>query len=239
MQDSYQLSQDFVAHYKDLQPIPVVPDNETPSYNWIMHQSRLPWLEIQGLNLPYADMLVEAQALRDRFVLHRDNCGRGWRSLCVHGTSAEQTDAPSAYGLPEAETVFDWTDIQDQCPVTVYTFKNLFNYNSYMRVRFMLVEPGGYIIPHVDANNYAFGAVNISLNNPSGCRLVTELGTVPFSSTGSAIFLNTSYQHTVWNNSNEDRIHMIVHGTPDNQFWDKIVVDSFIQSPFNNKSKIF
>ena len=239
MQDSYQLSQDFVARYKDLQPIPVVPDNETPSYNWVMYQSRLPWLEVQGLNLPYAEMLAEAQALRDRFVLHREGCGRGWRSLCVHGTSTEQTDAPSAYGLPETETVFDWTDIQDQCPVTVYTFKNLFNYNSYMRVRFMLVEPGGYITPHVDADNYTLGAVNIRLNNPDGCCLVTEAGTVPFRNSGSAMFLNTSYCHTVWNNSNEDRIHMIVHGTPDNQFWDKIVVDSFIQSPFNNKLKIF
>lgn len=235
MQDSYQLTQDFVARYKDLQPTPVVPDNETPSYNWIMHQSRLPWLEIQGLNLPYADMLSEAQALRDRFVVHREGCGRGWRSLCVHGTSAEQTDAPSAYGLTEKDTAYAWTDIQNRSPITVNAFKNLFHYTQYLRVRFMLVVPGGYITPHVDANNFTFGAVNISLNNPEGCSLVTERGTVPFRSTGSAMFLNTSYQHVVWNNSNADRMHMIVHGTPDNQFWNKIVVDSFIQSPFSKK----
>jgi Aspartyl/Asparaginyl beta-hydroxylase len=236
MPDSYQLSQDFVARYKDLQPAPVVPDNGIPSHNWVMCQSRLPWLEIKGLDLPYNEMLAEAQALRDRFVVHRDNCGRGWRSLCVHGTSAEHTDAPSAYGLTEEQTVYRWTDIQDRCPVTVNTFKNLFHYTQYLRVRFMLVEPGGYITPHVDADNFKFGAINISLNNPDGCCLVTELGTVPFRDSGSAMFLNTSYQHAVWNNSNTDRIHMIVHGTPDHQFWNKIVVDSFTQSPFNSKS---
>jgi hypothetical protein len=233
MQDPYQLSQEFVSRYKDIQPTKIFPLNEPLSYNWVMYQSRLPWLEIKGLNLPYAEMLAEAKALRHRFVVHRDNCGQGWRSLCVHGTSAEQTDAPSAYGLTEEETVFDWTDIQHQCPVTVHTFKNLFNYNSYMRVRFMLLEPGGYITPHVDAHNHVFGAVNISLNNPEGCSLVTECGTVPFRSTGSAMFLNTSYQHTVWNNSNEDRIHMIIHGSPDSRFWNDIVVNSYKQSPFS------
>ena len=233
MQDTYQLSQDFVNQHKDLQPTRFAPPTDPPDYNWVMFQSRLPWLEIQGLPLPYAEMLAEAQGLRDRFVTHREGCGRGWQSLCVHGTSAEQTDAPSAYGLTEDETVYDWTDIQDRCPVTVDAFKNLFHYTHYMRVRFMLVEPGGYITPHVDATNHVFGAVNISLNNPEGCRLVTERGTVPFRSSGSAMFLNTSYQHTVWNNSDQDRIHMIVHGTADNRYWEKIVVDSFAQSPFN------
>jgi aspartyl/asparaginyl beta-hydroxylase (cupin superfamily) len=97
----------------------------------------------------------------------------------------------------------------------------------------MLLEPGGYITPHVDAHNHVFGAVNISLNNPEGCRLVTECGTVPFRSSGSAMFLNTSYQHAVWNDSNEDRIHMIVHGAADRSYWHKLVVDSFNQSPFS------
>jgi hypothetical protein len=235
MQDTYQLLQDFVNQHKNLQPTSFVSPNGEPNYNWIMCRSRLPWLEIKGLDLPYAEMLAEARSLRHRFVVHRKGCGRGWLSLCVHGTSAEQTDAPSVYGLTDEETVYDWTDIQDQCPVTVDAFKNLFHYVHYMRVRFMLVEPGGYITPHVDANNYVFGAVNISLNNPEGCSLVTECGTVPFRSTGSAMFLNTSYQHTVWNNSNEDRIHMIVHGTPDSRFWNNIVINSYKQSPFNKK----
>jgi hypothetical protein len=233
--EQYQLTQDFVHQYKDLQPTTFAPLNNELSYNWVMFQSRLPWLEIKGLVLPYADMLAEAQELRDRFVIHRNNCGRGWRSLCIHGTSAEQTDAPSAYGLTEKDTVYAWTDIQDRCPITVNAFKNLFHYTQYLRVRFMLVEPGGYITPHVDADNFTFGAVNISLNNPEGCSLVTERGTVPFRSTGSAMFLNTSYQHVVWNNSKEDRIHMIVHGTPDNRYWNNLVIDSYKQSPFSEK----
>ena len=235
MQDPYQLTQEFVNQYKNMAPTPVAPPNGMLSYNWISFQSRLPWLEIQGLNLPYSEMLTEAQALRDQFVIHRQNCGQGWRSLCVHGTGTTHTDAPSVYGLTDEETVYNWTDIQHQCPITVNTFKNLFHYTRYMRVRFMLVEPGGYITPHVDANNFVFGGVNISLNNPSNCHLVTELGAVPFRASGSAMLLNTSYRHAVWNNSNTDRIHMIIHGLPDLKFWNKIVVDSFVQSPFNKQ----
>ena len=192
-----------------------------------MYQSKLPWLEIQDLDLPYRDMLAEAQRLRHRFVQHRQGCGQGWLSLCIHGTSAEHTDAPSAYGLADHEVVYDWTDIQNLCPVTVDVFKNKFFYTKYLRIRYMLVEPGGYITPHTDGNHFCLGAVNMSLNNPSGCRLVTEQGTVPFKDSGTAVLFNTSYQHAVWNDSHTDRIHMIVHGSPNPEFWQKKVTDSF------------
>ena len=232
-------TQNFVNQYRDIEP----PVFEAPAglpeqqyAQWVMFQSRMPYLEIQGLNLPYQEMYHEALALQDRFVDHREGCGRGWRSLCVHGTSAEQTDAPSAYGIQDSPDIYHWTDVQDRCPVTVNAFKNLFHYTHYMRVRYMWLEPNGFIEPHVDAQNFVFGAVNISLNNPEGCVLTTELGTVPYKDSGSAFFLNTSYRHAVWNNSDKPRIHMIVHGSQDQRFWNPLVIRSYEQSRFYSKS---
>lgn len=238
-EQQYLNTQEFVNKHKDVEPPMFVAPTGLPEQQyaqWIMYQSRMPYLEIQGLNLPYAEMYQEALNLQDRFVVHREGCGRGWKSLCVHGTSAEQTDAPSAYGIEDRPDIYNWTDIQDRCPATVNAFKNLFHYTHYMRIRFMMLEPGGFIEPHVDASNFVFGAVNISLNNPDQCWLATDLGIVPYRNEGSAFFLNTSYHHAVWNNSDIPRIHMIVHGTPDQRFWNSIVVRSYKQSRFCNNS---
>ena len=92
-------------------------------------------------------------------------------------------------------------------------FKNVFPMKTYYRLRFMLLKPGGYVEPHSDSQttNPSF-AINISLNNPDGCFLVTEKGTVPFDDKGSVFLFNNYYKHSVVNNSNEDRFHIILHG---------------------------
>lgn len=178
-----------------------------------MTQSRLPWLKVQGITVPYKEMLLEAKNLRHRFINHRFNNGTGWYSLCIHGISSEQTDSASNYGYTDDTAPYQWTDISSLCPITTDFFKNNFHYDSYLRIRFMLLEPGGYIEPHHDSSDYRLGAINISLNNPKNCRLVNELGTVPHSN-GSIILFNTSYQHAALNDSDEDRYHIIVHGMP-------------------------
>jgi len=198
--------------------------------DWILKHSQAPWLEILGINAPYAEMYREAQALRDMFVFHRgEEAGmQGWRSLAVHGISATKTNVPQTYGLDPDQVKYDWTEIQDQCPVTVKFFKEVFPYNQYQRLRYMLVEPGGYIAPHSDnVSNMPGAAVNISLNNPKGCRLTTVHGTVPFRNSGSVFLFNNHYRHAVHNNSDTDRFHMIVHGAWRNPEWNHLVVNSY------------
>ena len=175
-------------------------------------------------------MLAEAQALQDMFVFHRgEEAGtRGWRSLAIHGISATKTNVPETYGLDPEQVKYDWTEIQDRCPITVNFFKQVFPYKQYQRLRYMLVEPGGYIAPHSDnVNNTPGAAVNISLNNPTGCRLTNIYGSVPFRDTGSVFLFNNHYQHAVYNNSDTDRYHMIVHGTWRNPEWNHLVVSSY------------
>jgi hypothetical protein len=185
--------------------------------NILFNDLRIPYvsLDIPG---PWKEMLSEAQALDHLFVDHRDTEGsNGWSSLCVHGLGAQKTDSPDNY--PEYNDIrfedlpWDWTEIADQCPVTVDYFKNIFPYESYYRLRFMRLAPGGYIVPHHDGSSHKLTVCNISLNNPVGCEMILEnIGIVPFKDSGGAVAFNNSYNHIVWNQSNIARYHIIVHG---------------------------
>ncbi len=224
---------EFLDQYNDKNTFELLPLPDGDVHfqaDWILKHSQAPWLEIVGIDAPYVEMYREAQALRDMFVFHRgeESGMQGWRSLAVHGIGATLTNVPQTYGLNPDQVKYDWTEIQDQCPVTVKFFKEVFPYNQYQRLRYMLVEPGGYIAPHSDnVSNMPGAAVNISLNNPEGCRLTTVHGTVPFRNSGSVFLFNNHYRHAVHNNSDTDRFHMIVHGQWRSPEWDHLVVNSY------------
>lgn len=198
---------------------------------WIFRECTAPWLKV-AFDAPFAEMLQEARSLRDQFVPHRENDSQGWRSLCIHGISPIHTDCWQSYGYSsEAQVVYNWTDIAPFAPVTVNFFQNTFPYLNYQRLRFMLVEPGGYIMPHRDATeNHLTTAVNISLNNPDGCQLVSELGTVPYSDLGSIFLFNNYYRHAVFNDSDQDRYHIIVHGQWNAPVWTKLIFESYLRA---------
>jgi hypothetical protein len=211
---------------------PEVPqlENEWKRAEWIFRESHLPYLEMD-ISMPYAEILAEARAVRHRFVTHREGDGEGWMSLCIHGMSAEQTDAPNMYGYTHDTAPYTWTDIADLCPVTTDYFKNQFPFQFYHRLRFMLLRPGGYIVQHSDNRTSNLGAAtNISLNNPVGCKFVTERGLIPFRDTGSVMMFNNHYQHVVFNDSDEERIHIIVHGAWDGRRWNPIINRSYEQA---------
>ena len=222
----------FVEHNepKTYTEYPPVPDDITETWqraDWIFKHSHAPWLKLL-IDAPFKEMLAEARALRHRFVRHREGDGEGWMSLCVHGISAEMTDSHQAYGIDAADAVYDWTDIADQCPVTVDYFRNHFPYRKYQRLRFMMMEPGGYIMPHSDNKNSNVGAaVNFSLNHPDQCRMVTEKGVLPFEDSGSIFLFNNHYNHCVIHDGIEERYHMIVHGEWDPARWNEIVCRSY------------
>ena len=223
----------FIAeHQHRIIEYPEVPqlENEWKRAEWIFRESHLPYLEMD-ISMPYAEILAEARAVRHRFVTHREGDGEGWMSLCIHGMSAEQTDAPNMYGYTHDTAPYTWTDIADLCPVTTDYFKNQFPFQFYHRLRFMLLRPGGYIVQHSDNRTSNLGAAtNISLNNPVGCKFVTERGLIPFRDTGSVMMFNNHYQHVVFNDSDEERIHIIVHGAWDGRRWNPIINRSYEQA---------
>lgn len=190
---------------------------ETNIYDWLCKHTNIPYLKID-LDIPYKEIYNEALAIQDQFVVHRESEGDGtWKSLCIHGIDSHYTNDWKYYDEfkdgPEPE--YKWTSVSEQCPVTTKFFKEVFPYKNYQRLRFMWVEPGGYILPHQDLQERHFAPVNVSIYNPEGCEFrYKNWGSVPFTN-GSAFLVDVGQVHSVWNRSNEPRLHIIAHGSKD------------------------
>ena len=224
---------DFFNKHKSCQYTFKKIPTEVSSFSWITKDNKTPYLPLL-VDGPWQEILTEARNVNHLFVPHRnDGHSSGWSSLCLHGLGMQITDAPGAYpeyrDIPYDELPWKWTELADLCPITTEYFQKIFPYKNYQRLRFMKLDAGGYITPHNDGNTFTLSAVNISLNNPIGCNMVLqEIGIVPFNPNGGVMAFNTSYEHSVWNNSNEDRYHMIVHGLW-NHKWNKIILESYNQ----------
>lgn len=202
-------------------------------FNWIRHDSNCPSLPLD-IPIPYDTMAKEAEALLDMFVKHRGYDHKGWKSLTIHGQGIDKTSPSESYikeGLWTEDTAppMDWTTIAKDCPVTVDWLKHTFPFNDYGRVRYMLLEPGGYILPHIDCDSRSpLQAYNIALSNPPGIEFGQEdAGTIPWKE-GDVRGIDTGRGHGVINNGTENRIHMIIHGKSDDTF-DSIVCRSYDQ----------
>ena len=182
---------------------------------WIVMESGWPYFHLSSLdNQPWKEMYKEAEALSDKFYTHRASYGEGWKSLTLHGLD-EDTQSLDTYG-DRTDTLkqLDWTWVADKCPVTKKFLTDVWPAEFLNRVRFMLLEPGGYILPHQDRQDHEkrLSVCNISLNNPDDCDFVLkDKGRVPFKDEGSAFLMDISNVHSVWNRSNKPRIHMIIH----------------------------
>ena len=188
------------------------------TFNWVVKESKLPWLPLD-IELPYEDMLKEAASIKHLFVEHRDGDVRGgyshkgWKSLCIHGIDEDKTNHYTSYGYKNnEETPYIWTTIADKCPITTSWLKNKFPMETYYRVRFMLLEPEGFILPHKDSDTNQLSPINIALNHPDGCIFKMEKhGIVPMKP-GVVMLLDVGNTHAYINKSKEDRIHIIIHG---------------------------
>lgn len=165
--------------------------------------------------VPHEQMLKEAQALKLRFTEHRDDEGKHskWKSLALYGLGESLHENWNEYGYTsavEAAKDFKWTPAADECPTIMHFLRNTFPCKRYGRVRLMLVEAGGWIAPHNDTKHRLLENINISLSNPQGCIWNWGDGESVFMEPGGAYAMNISYEHSIVNNSTEDRYHLIV-----------------------------
>lgn len=190
------------------------PDHFDPK--WLVTESQWPCFKLSLFdNQPWKQMHAEAEALMPYFYTHRDDYGHGWQSLTIHGLDAD-TQSLNQYGNNRRQTLdqLDWTWVADKCPITKKFLSEVWPAEYLNRVRFMLLQPGGYILPHQDrpSDQKRLSVCNISLNNPKGCDFYFENhGRVPFDDNGSAFLMDISNKHAVINTSDQPRIHMIIH----------------------------
>jgi hypothetical protein len=173
-------------------------------------------------------MLLEAQALKNRFTSHRggENVHRGWKSLALYGLAEnrhENWDDEGYTSAEEAAKDFVWTEAAKECPVTMNFLLNIFPCKQYGRVRLMLIEAGGFISPHSDTKHRLLENINIPLSNPKECIWQWGDGEELFMEPGVPYAMNISYQHAVYNRSTEDRFHLIVARHDSTDEWRKLI----------------
>ena len=199
--------------------------NFRPDSEWITRKSGLPYL-VLDTDAPYESIYQEWLAVSDLAVKHRAEESiskkffyghNGWHSLVIYGKHATATS--------DKEKPFVWTEVADRCPVTKQWLDETFIIDETTnRIRFMLLEPGGYILPHVDRDTKGFGETNIAITHPDGCVFrFTNYGNVPFEQ-GKACLVDISNQHMVYNNSNQPRLHIIAHAALRNK---KLIEESY------------
>ena len=82
------------------------------------------------------------------------------------------------------------------------------------------------IFPHKDTDINMLAPINIALNHPKDCIFKMEKhGVVPMSP-GTVMLLDVGNTHAYINKSNIDRIHIIIHGKPTEEY-KNLVVRSF------------
>lgn len=208
--------------------LPKLPNGITTDYeisDWLLNKSDFSWLELD-INIDITAWKEEALLAADYFVPHREEDSYGWNSCCIHGINIESTGAWTRYGFHDESLVpYKWTELSD-LTLNIKNFWQQFPYDSYRRIRFMEVKPGGYINPHSDApgrlpgeNNFnalEFGVpVNVAIIHPKECFMSLDgLGCVPFKE-GKAFIVNIRNYHSVINFSDTPRIHLIAHGKID------------------------
>lgn len=198
------------------------------TFDWIKKESGLPWIPLK-IGLPYEEMLEEAKSIKERFVSHRsgDSRGgythRGWKSLCIHGIDEYKTNHYTSYGFDSNEDApYQWTKAAELCPITTNWLINTFPMKKYFRVRFMLLEPNGFIAPHKDTDVNVLSPINVALNHPTGCIFkMKDHGVVPMKP-GTVMLLDVGNIHAYINKSDEDRYHIIIHGMENDEYKDLV-----------------
>jgi len=204
---------------------------EGPSNPYSLSPSNLEQIRVSypgsflALNIDFQDSFFvrEAYGVYPYSVNHRSSyLSQGWKSLCLHGLSAEKTQSYQTYGYnTQDEAPYQWTEMSQLAPQTTQFLKEKIPMKKWYRVRWMFLEPGGYILPHKDydpsrdRHSPRMNAINIAITHPEGCLFVVENeGEIPFKP-GKAFYFKGAQSHALINHSKELRIHMIIHGVPD------------------------
>jgi hypothetical protein len=177
-------------------------------------QKDIGWIELD-LDIDLFAWKQEAEIAREFMVGHRkDENHKGWRSCAIHGQGVTKTAFSE-------NAVFDWTELSDLTP-TITSFWKQFPSERFGRIRFMELEPSGWVGEHNDApggfsnteiklmDDPFIVPINIAITHPQGCTMHIGGKRVPWAE-GKSFIVNITKNHSVQNNSNIPRIHLIAH----------------------------
>lgn len=174
------------------------------------------WIELD-LEFDLTEWKKESKIAEQFLVPHREGDGHnGWRSCCIHGQSIEYTGTDLTAPLD----AYHWTELSNLTPNITNFWKSIPT-ERFVRLRFMELAAHGCISPHNDSPNGIKNTefdmmnhmipINIAITHPNNCYMELEnYGRVPFKE-GKAFIVNITDTHSVVNNSDLPRMHMIAH----------------------------
>ena len=244
---------EFYNYHKNTAPVlRPLPDYDIESQvMWILTGNGYHWVELD-LTLDVQSWLADATLAKDYYVPHRDEgtgegTHKGWNSCALHGIGTDKTNVWQTYGYSN-EPEYNWTELGNKTKNIQSFFNNTFPAEKYARIRFMKLESDGWISPHNDYSPLVNERnvfdhplpINIAIDHPAECHMtLKDQGCVPFQS-GKAFLVNIFNDHSVINNSNKDRLHIIAHCYLGNRKQDflKLIVDSYKKQHANLQSQI-
>jgi hypothetical protein len=214
------------------------------SARWIMNNDNFAYLKLD-LKINPIQWSYELGRAEPYYVHHRESNSEGWMACCLHGIRTDTTLNWPEYVEEEKDGIYNWTEIEDKVPIISSFWKYRVPHEKYKRVRFMKLEPQGYIEPHSDApgSGYIPGEtvdydpleqgfpINVAVSHPDSCYMTLEnFGTIPFQE-GDVYLINIRHKHSVWNTSDKERIHMIGFIVPGNKKQEvaELIVRSYLQ----------
>jgi hypothetical protein len=202
-------------------------------FNWIRFDSNLKTLKL--------DISDSIENLKNEIipkipvsVVHRELDGKGWRSATLHGYSSLMTDDDNYYkglgfNLPPNKS---WTSLSIFFPETKKWILENIPFANFGRIRIMILEPGGYVAPHKDfPNGNCLAGINIAITHPKEVKYVIDGDEIDWAE-GDSRLINIGSTHAIYNNSNEPRVHIIVHSEPIDKWSNemmRIVCQSYIK----------
>lgn len=162
----------------------------------------------------------EYNNVKDSLVIHRPEDGhKDWCAVTLYGVDSDKTNSHWEYGLRARKKV---TDVGKKCPKTMEWISTL-PIARLDDVRFLVIKPGGYIAPHIDVPDRNWlEPINICITWPAGSEFIHNGKQVPYKP-GMSLVLNIHYEHQVKNNSNEERLHLLIHGKKKKEFWNDAI----------------
>lgn len=185
-------------------------------FNWIRHESNTGSLRLD-IDSDISEVVEEIKRAQHLAIPHRKEDSQGWRSIVLHGLCSIMTEAPHTYieqGIIDDTAKETWTDASKFFPKTVTWVKENIPFNTFGRIRIMVLDPGGYILPHKDFQISFLGAgLNVAFTNPVGVDFAIENnGFVPWED-GDVRMINIGKLHSVRHHGIEPRIHLLAYPT--------------------------
>ena len=171
-------------------------------------------------DVPVKQILTEYELIKERLVIHRPEDGhKDWCAVTLYGFAPDKTNSHWEYDRRKQRP--DVTEVGARCPRTIEWVQSL-PYARIDDIRFLVIKPNGYITKHIDVPERNWlEPLNISLSYPKGNKFVLNDKEVDYKP-GMPLVLNIHYEHYVENNSNHERVHLLVHGKKKQEFWNSV-----------------